>query len=324
MRAGGGGAGGAGANGGGGVGIKSSITGVEVGYAGGGGPGGGDGTAYASATDGGGRGSFNQFNSGNNATANTGGGGGGAGFTNNLGGAGGSGVVIIAFPSNLGTLTVPGSLTYTLGSKTVEGVTSHVYTFTEGTGNVTLNKNIPNAPTIGSVTPGNAQVTVAFTPNTDTTGLDITGYSATCTDGTTPVTIQGTASPITVTGLTNNTSYTCTVTAINAAGESAKSAASSSVTPMATLRLEDLTFKNMQITPNPFNNNLSITIPNTAGNFSIKLYDINGRLVYAKTYTTTNGTMRLDALSSLQSGPYFLNITSEKTGASTVKAVIKN
>src|SRR5436190_8659598 len=43
--------------------------------------------------------------------------------------------------------------------------------------------------------------------------------------------VSGAASPITVTGLSNGTSYTCTVTASNAVGISAPSAASNSVTP---------------------------------------------------------------------------------------------
>src|SRR5436190_15435880 len=45
--------------------------------------------------------------------------------------------------------------------------------------------------------------------------------------------VSGAASPITVTGLSNGTSYTCTVTASNAVGISAPSAASNSVTPKA-------------------------------------------------------------------------------------------
>src|ERR1700722_12713371 len=87
----------------------------------------------------------------------------------------------------------------------------------------------PGAPTIGTATAGNAQATVSFTAPASTGGSAITGYTATCVSQS----VSGTASPITVTGLSNGTSYTCTATATNAFGISAPSAASNSVTPSA-------------------------------------------------------------------------------------------
>jgi hypothetical protein len=106
-------------------------------------------------------------------------------------------------PSNSGSLTNPAALTYATP---------------------------PGAPTIGTATAGNGQATVSFTAPASTGGSAITSYKATC--GTQSV--SGTASPITVTGLSNGTSYTCTVTASNAVGVSAPSAASNSVTPSST------------------------------------------------------------------------------------------
>src|SRR5262249_44692199 len=47
------------------------------------------------------------------------------------------------------------------------------------------------------------------------------------------ITATGSASPIVVTGLTNGTSYSFTVTATNAAGKGAASAPSNAVTPLA-------------------------------------------------------------------------------------------
>ena len=85
----------------------------------------------------------------------------------------------------------------------------------------------PNAPTIGTATAGNAQVSVAFTPPASNGGSAITSYTATCGGQI----ASGAVSPITVGGLTNGTPYTCTVTATNGIGTSGPSAASNSVTP---------------------------------------------------------------------------------------------
>ena len=92
----------------------------------------------------------------------------------------------------------------------------------------------PNAPTINSVTAGASQITVAFTQSTS--GGTATSFTATCSaSGATSQTATGTASPLVVTGLTNGTAYTCTVTASNSSGTSAASTASASVTPTATV-----------------------------------------------------------------------------------------
>ncbi|SMF60721.1 Putative Ig domain-containing protein [Xaviernesmea oryzae] len=95
----------------------------------------------------------------------------------------------------------------------------------------TVGAGVPGAPTIGSVTAGNGQVTVAFTPPASNGGAAITGYTVTSSPG--GFTASGSSSPITVMGLTNGTPYTFTVTATNSVGIGSASAASSSVTPAA-------------------------------------------------------------------------------------------
>lgn len=89
---------------------------------------------------------------------------------------------------------------------------------------------VANAPTIGTATAGNTQVSVAFTAPACTGGGAISSYTAYCTT-TGAKTASGASSPLVVTGLTNCTAYTFKVTATNAYGPSYPSAASNSVTP---------------------------------------------------------------------------------------------
>jgi sugar lactone lactonase YvrE len=80
-----------------------------------------------------------------------------------------------------------------------------------------VTKIAPCAPTLTTFSGGNNQASLAFTPGYDG-GSAVTSFDASCTPG--PLTGTGTASPIVVTGMTNGTSYTCTVTATNAIGTS--------------------------------------------------------------------------------------------------------
>ena len=88
----------------------------------------------------------------------------------------------------------------------------------------------PGAPTIGTATAGDASATVTFTAPANL-GIPATIIQYTVTSSPGGITATGTASPIIVTGLTNNTSYTFTVTATNATGTGLASDASNSVVP---------------------------------------------------------------------------------------------
>jgi hypothetical protein len=91
----------------------------------------------------------------------------------------------------------------------------------------------PDAPSIGVATAGNAQASVTFTPPINDGGAAVTSYTVTSAPGN--FTASGSASPITVTGLSNGTSYSFTVTATNIGGSSAPSSPSNSVIPTATV-----------------------------------------------------------------------------------------
>jgi len=86
----------------------------------------------------------------------------------------------------------------------------------------------PSAPTALSATPGNQQVTIAFTPGADG-GSPITNYQYSTDNGATFTAFSpaDTTSPVVITGLTNGTTYNIKLMAINIV---ATSIASSTVT----------------------------------------------------------------------------------------------
>ena len=95
---------------------------------------------------------------------------------------------------------------------------------------------VPGAPSGVSATGGNGSATVSWTAPSNTGGSAITSYTVTPYIGSvtqTPVTVSGNppATSTTVTGLTNGTSYTFTVSAANAVGTGQASAPSNAVTP---------------------------------------------------------------------------------------------
>jgi hypothetical protein len=97
---------------------------------------------------------------------------------------------------------------------------------------------VPGAPTSVSATNGNTESVVSFTAPTYT-GLpaEITGYKVTAsTGGSIVATVTGSASPLTITGLTNGTTYDIAVQAQNFGGYG--NAGTTTATPAAPSQVE--------------------------------------------------------------------------------------
>jgi hypothetical protein len=109
--------------------------------------------------------------------------------------------------------------------------TNAIGTSTASTGPYFKTPAVPDAPTIGTATVVGQSTQVAFTPSANNNGATITSYTAVSSPG--GITTSGSSSPITMSGLSTNTSYTFTVYATNSIGNSASSAASNSITTPA-------------------------------------------------------------------------------------------
>ena len=82
-----------------------------------------------------------------------------------------------------------------------------------------------DAPTAMVATSGDGQVSVAFQAPTDTGGAAINDYEYELDDNGTWTSAGTAASPVTITGLTNGTSYSIKLRAVNSAGNGAESSA---------------------------------------------------------------------------------------------------
>ena len=132
--------------------------------------------------------------------------------------------------SSLSTSAFQGSNSLT--DVTYCGSNSTIQNYTYPNSVRSLCYSVPNAPTSLSSTAGNGEVTIAFTAGSNGNSA-ITNYKYS-TNGTTYTALSpaDTTSPVTISGLTNGTSYTIYLKAVNAIGDSVASSSVSS-TPVA-------------------------------------------------------------------------------------------
>jgi predicted RNA-binding protein with TRAM domain len=145
---------------------------------------------------------------------------------------------------------------------------------------ITIDTTVPGAPTGASITPTGTSMSVTFTAPTDTGGLSITGYTATCTssNGGTTRSGSGASSPVTVDHLSKGKTYTCTVKATNNDGDSSASTASSSADIATTVPGAPT---GASITPSGTSMSVGFTAPADTGGLSIS--------GYTATCTSSNG-----------------------------------
>jgi hypothetical protein len=132
--------------------------------------------------------------------------------------------------------------------------------YTDASAQTTKIVDVPDAPVSVSAVADDARAFVSFTPAV--TGGPATSYTVTSSPGS--LTASGSNSPITITGLTNSTSYTFVVRAANAVSTGNNSSNSGSVTPILKQFILDQTF----------NTTGTYTVP--AGVTSIAVYAIGG------------------------------------------------
>jgi hypothetical protein len=112
----------------------------------------------------------------------------------------------------------------------------------------------PSAPTITSITSGDQQLTVNFTAPTSDGGSAITNYIYSTNGGTsfTPFSPADTTSPVVITGLTNGTSYSVVIRAVNSINPGAQSNAISA-TPSAPTPGDDLIIASLTTSLSAYN-----------------------------------------------------------------------
>ena len=175
---------------------------------------------------------------------------------------------------------------------------------------------VPNAPTSLDATPLNGQISIAFTPGSDG-GSSITNYEYSLNSGAYTSTGR-TASPVVISGLTNGTSYTIRLKAVNSVGSSLAST-SISATP------KTIPNAPTSLVATPSNAQISIGFtPGSNGGSSITdyKYSLNGGA-----YTSAGTTVSPVVITGLTNGTSYsiileaVNSVGSSSASSSVSAI---
>jgi hypothetical protein len=167
----------------------------------------------------------------------------------------------------------------------------------------------PTKPVISLAAPGDQQIVLSFSPNSDSNVL----YSGRCNNGTSLN--KGSDGKVTVTGLANGTAYTCTITALSASNVSVTSAASTSVTPLAAVTLAMPTIADSQVS-------LPFTTPSTNPSDTLYTASCTNIATNSTVGTGSSGFLSPLKVTGLANGSgYLCGITASK-GAGVAKASV--
>jgi hypothetical protein len=160
---------------------------------------------------------------------------------------------------------------------------------------------LPGAPTSVSATSGvSGRATVSWTAPASNGGSAITSYIVSATPSITPVTVTG-ATSSTISGLTNGTSYTFTVAAVNIVGTGPSSTPSPSATPIDTVPGAP-TSVTADVSASASQAVVSWTAPTDNGGQSISNYTVNVITGGSTVSTVSAGTSTSATITGLTNG----------------------
>ena len=93
-----------------------------------------------------------------------------------------------------------------------------------------------------------------------------------------------------------------------------------------TLEIDNQDTNQVMVTPNPFKSNVNIKLPSNfiKSDFNIKIYDLNGRLIIDRIYSSLNNQVKVTGLEKLDQAPYIFKIVNTISGVTIYKRLIKN
>ncbi|MBO2605581.1 fibronectin type III domain-containing protein [Shewanella algae] len=217
------------------------------------------------------------------------------------------------------TITASGTLTFvTTGNCSIDADQAGDGSYNAAptvTQSFTVNAVVPGAPTSVNAVASDASATVSFSAPASTGGAAISSYTVTSSPG--GLTASGAGSPLTVSGLSNGTDYSFTVSASNTAGTGPTSSPSNTVTPKAS---QSISFNN----PGAQSFGTTPTLTATASSGLAPVFSSNSTGVCT---ITTTGTLSFVSAGSCsinadQAGDSGYNAAPTVTQSFTVNAVV--